>query len=404
MLWRPAGASPGMATCMVAERRCREATGEEIVAMHGRLFHPSADRLAGTLREQGLRTTPAVIKRVVGPCTVCAQKNGVYPTPPRRTARGEEGSRSEDTMGWDLAFITDWDFKGERHLSLFVHEDTLLWHANALKKKSDAPDHLLEVIHESGPFAALRSDNAGELKGFRVQVICKENNIVMLKTPPYSSAVNGICERAIREFRLFLAVIIHELGLPRSLWPALLPGICELHNVSYSPVLKQSPWLAHHGFPPRLSPIIGDYVVLCHPSQRQAPKTLELRGKEMVYLGTLNPSTSIVYDSVAATVIKVHPSQLLSFRARGERRVESSGSGVVQPQAPLGQEEGLHFLPDPAPQLHAASSTPSTAALPQSSLPAVPPPSGEACRRCYRWVSGRRATAGVVAMRVLREW
>eukprot|EP00918_Siedleckia_nematoides_P102148 GHVU01223206.1.p1 GENE.GHVU01223206.1~~GHVU01223206.1.p1 ORF type:complete len:804 (-),score=30.71 GHVU01223206.1:344-2755(-) len=354
--WRPAGRSASVHACISSAKAGRVVTPEILGVWHARLLHPSAERLAGTLLEQGFATSTGEVKRLLGHCTLCARKNAAYRKVPRR--RDREDREGLFPVGWDLAHMADRGFKGQHEISLLVHEDSMLWHAVALSKKSDAPDHLLQWIHELGPMGALRSDNAGELKGVRVQVICQENNIHMIPTPPHTSAVNGIVERAIRELRMFLAIVISVLGLPPSIWPALLAGICELHNKLYSPCLKSSPWLRFYGFPPRLAPLIGDYVVFRPPAARKQPKSLALPGKEMVYLGSANSSTSLVLDESTTTIVRVHPSQLVAFRPRPD-----GGFMAVLPGA-----DSSAAVPLPTP-----SSLPPVAVTVPSSLPPVAP-------------------------------
>eukprot|EP00918_Siedleckia_nematoides_P018368 GHVU01039269.1.p1 GENE.GHVU01039269.1~~GHVU01039269.1.p1 ORF type:complete len:838 (+),score=36.94 GHVU01039269.1:1101-3614(+) len=333
ILWRPQQSAN---VCLTVSTPPTQLTHAIVLEWHTRLFHPCAERLSGTLLEHGITTTPAEIKRILGPCSVCDRKNATHRTFPRRTARGE-GNRGADTFGWDLAHFPNRGYKGEQEVSLLVHEESLLWHAAALKQKGDAPDHLQQVLYDIGSFRALRSDRAPELIGVRVKLICQENNIHMVEIPPRASGANGIVERAIRELRMLLAIIIHSFTLPREIWPALLAGVCELHNKLYSPVLKSSPWLRYYGYPPLLRPVIGDTVVVRMPSEKNQPKIIKLPGTELMYLGSVNVSTTIVLDRRDMKVHRVHPSQLLSVRpwADGDMLLSVAGAAASIGTSPI---------------------------------------------------------------------
>eukprot|EP00918_Siedleckia_nematoides_P052331 GHVU01114393.1.p1 GENE.GHVU01114393.1~~GHVU01114393.1.p1 ORF type:complete len:1362 (+),score=144.17 GHVU01114393.1:986-5071(+) len=352
-------------SCFTVQYAMKAACTTTTRDLHARLLHPCPDRLAGTMTEQGLSTSTTHIRSVLGKCDTCAQKNAVNRSVPRSAGRRRRGDSFNDTVWWDLGHVRERGYCGEHTFSLLVDETTLWWDASPLKAKSDAPDHLLKWLYDHGAMEGLRSDNAGELKGTRVQVICRDHNVFMVTTPPYQSAANGIVERAIRELRAYLRVALHELVLPLSLWPALLPGICALHNVTYSPTLASSPWLLRYGSPPSLSLLLGDTVIVRPPGDKTSPKTLQLPGRPMLYLGTLNSSTAFLYDVAARskTVYKVHPSQLGSVTPR----VAPSCSSSV----PLGSSQAapptsLPSAPGPATDL------PITSGRPQSAGPSDP--------------------------------
>eukprot|EP00918_Siedleckia_nematoides_P039868 GHVU01086628.1.p1 GENE.GHVU01086628.1~~GHVU01086628.1.p1 ORF type:complete len:516 (+),score=40.91 GHVU01086628.1:129-1676(+) len=315
-LWQPADKRDLPRFCFAATSKSCALSAEDMCDAHERMLHPSAERLVGTLGEQGRTTTVAEVRRNLGTCSVCSEKNAVHKTEPRSETRRSGDGDFNDTVWWDLGHISERGYTGQHEFSLMVDEETLWWDALPLSKKGDAPDHLLKWHHEYGPMQALRSDNAGELKGTKVQVICRDRNVFMVTTPPYTSAANGIAERAIRELRSLLRTALSVLSLPLSIWPALLYGLATLHNVLYSPTLGSSPFRLRYGFPPRLTPLVGDEVVLRPPSHSKNPKTLLMPGRRFMYLGEMNTSTPLVYARATMTVVKVHPSQLLSSHPR----------------------------------------------------------------------------------------
>eukprot|EP00918_Siedleckia_nematoides_P014934 GHVU01032405.1.p1 GENE.GHVU01032405.1~~GHVU01032405.1.p1 ORF type:complete len:1037 (+),score=136.68 GHVU01032405.1:5784-8894(+) len=414
--WTPKHVDSTTASCLFTRSRAHaQLSKEEVQDWHVRLLHPGALRLKGTLQEQGYEVSDSVCRTVTSDCTTCLQKNAVDRTPPRSESRRSSEKNFNHQVVWDLGHIHEAGYGGEHTFSLMVDEATLLWRAKALKQKSAAPTHLLEWIHEEGPMSALQSDNAPELKSATVQLICRDNNVHMVVTPPYTSAANGVVERAIRELRGLLRVAVAELKLPFSLWPALLPGLCALHNNSVSPLLKASPAQRRFQFPPRLTHVIGDTVVAKLPGPKSAPKTLALPGTPVTYLAELNSSSALVYrrDPHGGTVLRVHPSQLrpaarsvssLPLPSAPSKPVRTSPSTPAVPPAashptrlrfcrpaddssdsdmdggPLGgpAPEAPEFDPPPQP---AAVSADAPAAPVVPPLPSVPPPARDARQR-----------------------
>eukprot|EP00918_Siedleckia_nematoides_P001548 GHVU01003653.1.p1 GENE.GHVU01003653.1~~GHVU01003653.1.p1 ORF type:complete len:717 (+),score=84.69 GHVU01003653.1:50-2152(+) len=199
---------------------------------HERWFHPGTARMIGSLKEAHIPFNPAEVRALAESCTKCKQKNATFHKIPRSYGRrvGERKSTFNYRVSWDLGHISERGYKGEHYFSLLIDDSSLWWEAMPLKEKGEAPDHLLEWISKNEAMNRLRSDNAGELKGSRVTIMCKDNNIYMEGIPPYCSQVNGVVERAIREVRSLLRIVLDMLNLPPSMWSALVRGIVELHN------------------------------------------------------------------------------------------------------------------------------------------------------------------------------
>eukprot|EP00918_Siedleckia_nematoides_P104055 GHVU01226946.1.p1 GENE.GHVU01226946.1~~GHVU01226946.1.p1 ORF type:complete len:695 (+),score=80.79 GHVU01226946.1:331-2415(+) len=190
-------------------------TPDTLQGHHARLLDPCLPRLVGTMKEQGCDVTATDVKKAVGACSVCEKKNAVRRTPPRSTRRSEKGDAKKfDEVFWDFLIMHTPGLNNEKYVSLFVCAATLLWHAKALKQKSEAPTHLLEWIADYGAMKRLHSDNAPELKGTQVATICADNGILMPPSPPYTSEANGPAENANRQMRTLLKTFLHRLNLP----------------------------------------------------------------------------------------------------------------------------------------------------------------------------------------------
>eukprot|EP00918_Siedleckia_nematoides_P106575 GHVU01232569.1.p1 GENE.GHVU01232569.1~~GHVU01232569.1.p1 ORF type:complete len:1463 (-),score=213.14 GHVU01232569.1:53-4441(-) len=285
---------------------------DELQGHHARLLDPCPQRLLGTLQEQGINVSIGSIKQAVKGCRVCARKNSVHHTPPRSTTRRHEGKSFNQEVFVDTAAIHESGIRQEKVVILFVDTATAWWEARAATKKSAAAGLLLEWIAMHGPPQALRSDNAKELKEGQVKEICAKHNILLPPSPPYSSATQGIVERAIREFRALLRTILNRLRLDYKWWPALVRGIALVHNVTHSEAIGSSPAYAKTNEAPTLAFLPGDSAVIKLPADKTAPKTLDLPGEEVLYFGPLNAHTAVVYKD--GRLFNVHPVNLKPAR------------------------------------------------------------------------------------------
>eukprot|EP00918_Siedleckia_nematoides_P039134 GHVU01085179.1.p1 GENE.GHVU01085179.1~~GHVU01085179.1.p1 ORF type:complete len:1291 (-),score=161.41 GHVU01085179.1:355-4227(-) len=286
----------------------------DLKSMHRRLLDPCPKRLQATLAEQGVKITTAEAEGASKDCETCQLKNATNKSVPRSASRHQEPSEFGANVAWDLGHIGERGFNGEHFFSLLVESGTLWWDVKALKRKSEAPDHLTKWIATNGAPKHLLSDNGGELVGVRVRLICRDSHVYLSTVPPYQSKVNGVAERAMREVRQLLRVAFHRLKLPTSAWPALLLGIGEVHNKSASLVDKDaaSPYKRRFGVAPDLTFVLGDKVALKPPQSKTAAKTLDLPGKRLTYVARLDDHNVLLYgqEGKKVTLIRAHPSAL----------------------------------------------------------------------------------------------
>eukprot|EP00918_Siedleckia_nematoides_P059106 GHVU01128902.1.p1 GENE.GHVU01128902.1~~GHVU01128902.1.p1 ORF type:complete len:1138 (+),score=128.93 GHVU01128902.1:635-4048(+) len=347
VLWAPVNTSDVAQTFFSPTDDSPRISQSEATEWHQRLLDPCPERLEGTLREMGVSAPSlSTLRQISSNCDLCQRKNAVVRKAPRSTSRRNPQNEFNHKVVWDLGHIHEVGYKGEHFISVLVEEATLWWDLFPLRKKSDAPDHLLKWIYEAGAPKGLSSDNAGELKGQRVRIICEKQDIHLITTPPYDSEAQGVVERQIRDLRGLLRAALARLSqqltlrqqrpLPFSIWPALLPGIADLHNKTWSRVLGKSPWVARYGFAPSFSLVLGDRVIMRRPAEAKGPKTLALPGIDALFLSELNSSTALVYAERERTVIRVHPSKIRLAKTDSTAVSPTPVPGLVaHPPAPV---------------------------------------------------------------------
>eukprot|EP00918_Siedleckia_nematoides_P015954 GHVU01034451.1.p1 GENE.GHVU01034451.1~~GHVU01034451.1.p1 ORF type:complete len:984 (+),score=104.50 GHVU01034451.1:229-3180(+) len=279
--------------------------------MHRRLLHPCPARLRATLAEQGVAMSVEAAKELSDGCITCKLKNSVHHSVPRSTGRRLEVEFGSE-VAWDLGYLWEPGYNGEKFFSLLVDSDTLWWDIQALRSKGDAPDHLTKWIAENGPPEKVLSDNAKELISVRVRLLCRDSRVYLSTVPPYESRVNGVAERAIREVRALLRTAVTTLEVPASIWPVLLPGIAEVHNKTVSLATHQSPYKLRYGTAPDLTLVLGDEVALKPPKAKTEPKTLQLPSQVFTYVARLNARNILLFKRSGKdiTVVRAHPSAI----------------------------------------------------------------------------------------------
>uniref|UniRef100_A0A0G4IFT8 Integrase catalytic domain-containing protein n=1 Tax=Chromera velia CCMP2878 TaxID=1169474 RepID=A0A0G4IFT8_9ALVE len=183
------------------------------------------------------------------------------------------------------------------------------WSLRVLKTKDEADQHLLHlIIAEQIIPKIIRSDNDTVLKLGKTKQLAAEYNIYLEPSPPHCPESHGAVEVANREIRTMLRTALKEIGCDAYVWPVLIPGIEQTHNVTFAPLTGVSPWFGRFQSPPPFVLRFGDPVVFKPPS---ADKSLSFPSVEGVFIHTVNDTLcEVLYyppEIERWTVCKLHP-------------------------------------------------------------------------------------------------
>uniref|UniRef100_A0A0G4G1P0 Uncharacterized protein n=1 Tax=Chromera velia CCMP2878 TaxID=1169474 RepID=A0A0G4G1P0_9ALVE len=218
---------------------------------HRRLLHCGEERLVDTFKENGLVAWRDVVPdKVWKNCDICEQRNAVRSTLPRSRHR-RDGKKFGEEWWWDLMFVKE----------------------------------------------------LGKTKQ-----LAAEYNIYLEPSPPHCSESYEAVEVANREIRTMLKTALKEIGCDAYVWPVLIPGIEQMHNVTFAPLTGVSPWFGRFQSPPPFVLHFGDPVVFKPPS---ADKSLSFPGVEGVFINTVNDTLcEVLYyppETERWTLCKLHP-------------------------------------------------------------------------------------------------
>ncbi len=96
-----------------------------------------------------------------------------------------------------------------------------------MKKKSDAPSTLLELIQDIGIPSAIHTDGAKELQYGKCCDVCQEYGIKQTVTEPYSPWQNG-AEVNIREAKKSIHRLMLRTRTPKPLWDYCANYVSEI--------------------------------------------------------------------------------------------------------------------------------------------------------------------------------
>eukprot|EP00820_Chromera_velia_P024876 Cvel_33505.t1-p1 / transcript=Cvel_33505.t1 / gene=Cvel_33505 / organism=Chromera_velia_CCMP2878 / gene_product=Pro-Pol polyprotein, putative / transcript_product=Pro-Pol polyprotein, putative / location=Cvel_scaffold5461:1719-2990(+) / protein_length=424 / sequence_SO=supercontig / SO=protein_coding / is_pseudo=false len=274
---------------------------------HRCLLHCGEERLVGTLKENGLVAWRDVLDKVWKSCDICEQRNAMRSTPPRSRHR-RDGKKFGEEWWWDLMFVKEVGHGGVHIISILVELLHQWWSLRVLKTKDEADQHLLHlIIAEQIIPKIIRSDNDTVLKLGKTKQLAAEYNIYLEPSPPHCPESHGAVEVANREIRTMLRTALKKIGCDTYVWPVLIPGIEQTHNVTFAPLTGVSPWFSRFQSLPPFVLRFGDPVVFKPPS---ADKSLSFPGVEGVFINTVNDTLcEVLYyppETERWTVCKLH--------------------------------------------------------------------------------------------------
>uniref|UniRef100_A0A0G4HUN1 CCHC-type domain-containing protein n=1 Tax=Chromera velia CCMP2878 TaxID=1169474 RepID=A0A0G4HUN1_9ALVE len=123
---------------------------------------------------------------------------------------------------------------------LVAWRDVLDKSLHVLKTKDEADQHLLHLIIAKQIIPKIiRSDNDTVLKLGKTKQLAAEYNIYLEPSPPHCPKSHRAVEVATREIRTMLRTALKEIGCDAYVWPVLIPGIEQTHNVTFAPLTER---------------------------------------------------------------------------------------------------------------------------------------------------------------------
>uniref|UniRef100_A0A0G4GR37 Integrase catalytic domain-containing protein n=1 Tax=Chromera velia CCMP2878 TaxID=1169474 RepID=A0A0G4GR37_9ALVE len=286
---------------------------ETAMTWHRRLLHCGEERLVGTLKKNSLVAWRDVLDKVWKNCDICEQSNAMRPTLPRSRHRCD-GKKFGKEWWWDLMFMKEVGHGGVHIISVLVKLLDQWWSLRVLKSviKDEADQHLLHlIIAEQIIPKIIRSDNDTMLKLGKTKQLAAEYNIYLKPSLPHCPESHGAVEVTNREIRTMLRTTLKEIGCDAYVWPVLIPGIEQTHNVTFAPLtgMTPSPWFGRFQSPPPFVLHFGDTIIFKPPS---ADKSLSFFGMKGVFINTVNDTKSlyeVLYyppETERWTVCKLH--------------------------------------------------------------------------------------------------
>ena len=153
----------------------------------------------------------------------------------------------------DILMFPKPSLRGRRYLLTFIDDFSRKAWAFPLAQKSDAlttfKQWKAQVENQSGSrIKTLRSDNGGEYTAF--DKFCAEEGIHRNKSVPYTPEQNGRAERLNRSIIEGILALLHDSGLPSTLWEEATQYYLTSKNLTpHSGIGGDVPDTVWHGSP-----------------------------------------------------------------------------------------------------------------------------------------------------------
>ena len=221
---------------MAATARGGESTEATLMTWHRRLGHSSFKSVVALAKNgaSGIVITdiPAKIPGLDA-CAACVAGKSVHL--PHKQGR-QRASRYLERVHIDIAGpMPVKSAGGKEYLYVVVDDYTRAVHTRALRLKSEAveafKDFKAVVENASGyKLCEVMTDNARELSMGEMRELCEREGIKLNTTVPYHPASNGVAERAIGVLTNSVRAMLHDSGLPKSLWAEAFSTATYVHN------------------------------------------------------------------------------------------------------------------------------------------------------------------------------
>jgi transposase InsO family protein len=321
-----------MPTLKIAEGTVVDAAGlvgehgdlELLRRLHLRLGHAKGERLLATLAEKGVRGfTKAQCDAIE--CDACDRINMKRTRVPA-CADGEREKAFNDVVYQDLIEIPVQSVGGLRYVSVMIDAATRFVSLMALKYKSQAVAHLIKWTRlwqsrGKGKPKVMRTDNGGEFVGVEYTDFCMAEGIDTQTGAPYTPQSQAPVERVNAVVKDLTRKTLIECGLPKGVWPALLPGVANCINEIVVQVTGMSPSASVFGIEraAALHPMaLGDMVLVMDPKPRGA--SLDPKAEVGLFGGVISSAvvSVVIRRDGGWRMLRVHPSAVKLRHWQGE--------------------------------------------------------------------------------------
>lgn len=333
---------------------------ESIRQLHVTLGHPGSQRLADTIREQGLeysavRRSCEIVSR---DCLICSEVK------PKWIRPEDEAKLIQSTAPWErvsMDFMVDKPLtpRGNRHILHVLDEHTRFPFAAATpdRKTTTVQNVLGQIIAIVGPPKSVHTDRGAEFESAKFVEWLAARGIHKSRTTPYHPQGDGQVERYNGVLWNAVLCLLRERGWPLTDWDLALPAALDsLRTLPVKPT-GQSPHKGFFAFPRRLSRPVSPLSV----STRIAP------GDTAFLRRFVRNKSEPRGDPVE--VVDVWPSYALVQRP-GDRPPDTVNIRDLAPLPPSHQS----IPPTPSQQSIPPTPSPTVESLPPPAAEAVEPP------------------------------
>ena len=263
-------------------------TAAPLTLWHNCLCHLNYDALRKLARSKSVVGLDVTTKGGnPGFCNDCAAGKAHRATYPASDSRSQ---RALELVHSDLLDFPERTASGYRYLCTFVDDFSLKLWTYPLRSKADVHDVFVafkaRVENETElHIARLRSDNGLEYVNSRMSATLAESGIVHEPSAPYTPQQNGRAERINRSIVEAVLTMLHQSGLPKSMWAEAVACYTQVKNASPHSGVNGVPDLLYYGRAPDVSALrpFGCRAWVTVPAARR--RKLDDKGIPTIFIG-----------------------------------------------------------------------------------------------------------------------
>ena len=277
---------------MTATAKGGRGTEATLMTWHRRLGHPSFKTVV-ELAQKGasgmvITDMPAKVPGLDA-CAACVAGKSVHlPHKEGRERATEYLERVHIDIAGPMPVVSA---GGREYIYVIVDDYTRAVHTKPLRLKSEAADAFKSfkaaAENESGKrIREVLTDNTRELSMGEMSRFCEAEGIKLNTTVPYHPASNGVAERTIGVLTNTVRAMLHDAGLPKSLWAEAYRTATYVRNRTPTKALDgRTPYEMLYDVKPDLADLraFGAPCAIVNPSEKL--RKLDDRASMCVFVG-----------------------------------------------------------------------------------------------------------------------
>ena len=207
--------------------------------------HMGARKTLARIKMRNPKSTITIeqVSQFIRECATCQKMSAMNTTNGQSRMTTLADAVPWRTVAMDYVFIGNEDDENSDAILTFTDHCTRKVALYAVRGQNarNTAEKLIDLFGREGPVKFLKSDNGSHFINETLREFNKLTHTHHLKSIPYRSQSNGICERANKEVNRHLKAFVFDSDITMDEWPVILPLVQRCMNSTKSSVTGHTP-------------------------------------------------------------------------------------------------------------------------------------------------------------------